>query len=191
MEILPEIKNRKSPVVFSEKDVEKEKLNALVEAARLAPSCMNKQPWNYIFIGKSDTKRLEMEDALSFGNGWAKKAPYLVTVSANPKEGCLMNNIEYFLYDAGLSVMNFAIEAEHQGLRTRQMAGWDSIKIKNAIGLPEKHKPIVVIALGYEEDSKKVLESFSEKIRWKIFSSRSRKPANENFFFGVFGKTRE
>jgi len=79
MNILPEIKNRKSPLVFKEKDVEKEKIEGLIEAARWATSCFNNQSWNYVFVCKKDMSRKDFEDALSFGNGWTKKAPYLLT----------------------------------------------------------------------------------------------------------------
>ena len=112
-EILPEIRKRRSPLIFEEKEVEKEKIEALIEAARWAPSCFNNQSWNYIFVHRGDPTRRGLEEALSVGNGWAKRAPYLVAVGADPDEDCKTNSLPYYTYNAGLSVMSLAIEAEH------------------------------------------------------------------------------
>ncbi len=185
-DILPELRNRKSPLLFNERDVEKVKLNLLVEAARWAPSCYNNQSWNYVLSPKNDPARKDFEDALSSGNAWAKKAPYLVAVGANPDDDCKTNNLPYYAYDAGLSVMSFTIEAERQGLRVHQMAGWQEGKVKDALGFPEEFRVIVVFALGYEEHAANVWNELDEKTRTRITKPRQRKAANENFRFGSF-----
>ena len=186
-DILLELRNRKSPLVFAETDVEKEKLDALIEAARWAPSCSNNQSWNYVFVHKNDSSRKDLEDALSIGNGWAKKPPYLVAVGADPEEDCKNNDLPVYAYNAGLSVMCLAIEAEHQGLRVHQMAGWKEPKVKKALGFPENHRVIVLFALGYEGDVKRVWDKLEQRIKDRLAEPRTRKPVNENFFVGVFG----
>jgi nitroreductase len=188
--LLKEIKNRKSVSFFKDKDVEKEKIQALIEAAKWAPSSFNNQPWNYIFVGKKDKTRKELEKALAITNGWAKKAPYLIVVAADPKDDTTYNGIEYYLYDCGLSVMNLSIEAEYLGLATHQMAGWKGEKVRQAINLPENMNPVVLIALGYEEDPKKIgiFSKLTEKMKQKVIRQRTRKKSEENFFFGEFGK---
>lgn len=191
-EILPEIKNRKSIVLFKEQDVEKDKINAIIEAAKLAPSSYNNQPWNYVFVSKNDSNRKEMEDSLIVGNGWAKKAPYLVVVGADPDKDTINNGIYYYLYDAGLSVMSLVLEAEHQGLRAHQMSGWEKDKLKKAVNFPDNISPIVVIALGYEETQeesvKGVLNMINESIKKMIIKPRKRKEIKDNFFFGIYIK---
>jgi nitroreductase len=188
MDILPEIAKRKSPLVFDEKkDVEKAKLDALIEAARWAPSCFNNQEWNYVFVGRNDSTRKAIEDALSLGNGWAKKAPYIVVVGADPDKGCKTNSLPYYAYDLGLSVMNLTIEAEHLGLRVHQMAGWNETKARKALGFPESFRVVVVFALGYEADAKKIFDKLEEKIKDRLARPRTRKEPGENFFLGRFG----
>ena len=71
VDILAELKKRKSPLVFSQRDVEKEKIDALVEAARWAPSCFNNQSWNYVFVHRNDSTRPAFEAGLALGHGWA------------------------------------------------------------------------------------------------------------------------
>ena len=188
MVLLKEIRKRRSPLVFRGDDLEKHKIEALVEAARWAPSCFNKQPWKYVFVHKKDPSRRNLEAALALGNGWAKRAPYLVAVGANPDEACKTNNLPYYAYDIGLSVMTLSIEAEHQGLRVHLMAGWNEVEVKHALGFPERYRVIVVFALGYESDVKSIWENLEERIKEKLAGSRKRKPVNQNFFFNKFSE---
>jgi nitroreductase len=184
--ILHELKNRKSPLIFAKKDVEKKKISLLIEAARWAPSCFNNQSWNYVFVHKNDQSREDLEDSLSFGNGWAKNASYLIAVGADPDRDCKNNDIPYYAYNAGLSVMCLTIEAEHQGLRVHQMAGWDEKKVKKALRFPKKYRVIVVFALGYEGKTKKIRDKVEERVKERLAKPRKRKSISENFFFNTF-----
>lgn len=187
MDILPELRRRRSPLLFKSRKIEQEKLRALIEAARWAPSCFNNQSWNYVFVHKTHKTRSSLEKALSFGNGWARNAPYLVAVGADPDADCQTNDLPYYAYDAGLSVMSLVVEAEHQGLRVHQMAGWNEAKVKRALSFPEKYRVIVLFALGYEEDVARVWDQLEEKIKEKISKSRERKQVKQNFFINTFG----
>jgi nitroreductase len=186
--ILAELRNRMSPIVFDETDFEKEKLPTLVEAARWAPSCSNNQSWTYVFVHKKDTTRMALEDALSRGNAWAKKAPYLVAVAADPDQDCKDNGLPFYAYNAGLSVMCLTIEAEHLGLRVHQMAGWDEQKVKQALNYPSNFRVIVLFALGYEANIKSIWATLDERTKNKIAKPRERKLPSENFFSGNYGK---
>ena len=187
MDLLPELRRRRSPLFFKKNNIERAKIRTLIEAARWAPSCFNNQAWDYVFVHKTDKTRDNLENALSFGNGWARKAPYLVAVGADPDEDCQINDLPYYAYDAGLSVMSLVVEAEHQGLRVHQMAGWDEEKVKRALGFPERYRVIVLFALGYEEDPTRVWDQLEEKIKEKISKSRERKQVKQNFFINIFG----
>ena len=186
--LMKEIVERRSELVFKEKEVEEEKLSALIDAARWAPSCYNNQPWKFVFVSKKDKTRKEFEEALNLGNSWAKKAAYLVAVSANPKNDCESPAMSYFAYDSGMSVMSLAIQAVHEGLAVHQIAGYNSEKVSSALKIPSEEKLLVVFALGYAEDPKKVWHELDEKIQGRIQMKRMRKPREENFFFEEFNK---
>lgn len=197
-EILPEIKNRKSITLFKEQDIEKDKIKALIEAAKCAPSSYNNQPWNYVFVHNSDNNRKEVENSLLVGNGWAKKAPYLIIAGGDSDRDTTNNGVYYYLFDIGLSVMSLVLEAEHQGLKTHQMGGWEKEKLKKAVNFPDAINPVVVIAIGYEKTEsesiksargiKELINKANETIKNIIIKPRKRKPANKNFFFGTYSK---
>jgi nitroreductase len=156
MRLLPEIRRRRSPLFSLDKAVEAAKQAVLLEAARWAPSCANSQSWTYVFVHTTDATRPELEAALSRGNGWATRAPYLVAVGADPVADCQSNGLPYYAYDAGLSVMGLTLEAEHQGLRIHQMASWKEDLVKAALDFPDAYRILIVFAPGYEGDPKAV-----------------------------------
>jgi nitroreductase len=186
MDILKELKNRKSHSVFKKKDIEKEKIDLLIEAARWSPSCFNNQPWNYIFVSKKHDTRKQVENALSGSNYWAKKSPYLVIVFSMKNSDCETENRPYYAYDSGMSVMSMAVEAEHQGLNIHQMAGYNGDKIRRALSIPEKYQVLVVFALGYPEKPENIWDKLTENLKQKIAQSRTRKNKDKNFFFGKY-----
>jgi len=146
--ILKELNQRKSVRAFLEKEIEPEKLDTLWEAARWAPSFSNKQDWRYYAtIGQA---RKKFTDILNAGNHWALKAPLLLTVTRDISSESKTESREYGTYDVALSVMSLVIEAEHQGLRAHQMAGFKEKELIRVLKMPPQETPVVIIAIGYE-----------------------------------------
>jgi len=67
------------------------------------------------------------------------------------------------------------------------MAGYDEKKARKALGFPEGYRVIVVFAVGYEGDVKRVWDKLEQRVKDKIAQPRTRKPAGKNFFFASFG----
>ena len=172
------IRKRKSLALFSDKEVEEEKLNQIFESARWAPSSFNEQPWRFIYAAKSDQENYKkMEDSLTDGNRkWAGSAPVLITVLA--KTNFTHNNMEnkHAYYDVGQAVATLALQATDLGLYLRQMAGFFSDKITEGLGVPEGYDPVAIIALGYAGEVK---EDTDERLAWKQNHTRTRKELAE------------
>ncbi|MBN1645935.1 nitroreductase family protein [Candidatus Woesearchaeota archaeon] len=188
MEILGELKRRHSVLVFQDKDVEKEKVDAMIEAARWAPSCFNNQPWNYVLVSRKDSTREALDNSLPAGNSWAHSAPYIAVVCARVRDSCETNRQNYYMYDVGLSVMSFCIEAEHQGIGTHQMAGFDEQSVRQALSMPDEYRVVVIIAFGYKQDPTEVWDTLHPKIKKRLNNQRERKSSDDNFFFEKFSK---
>jgi len=178
------IANRKSVRAFSPKPIEKEKIQAMLESARWAPSCANNQPWRYVLVDKNASTRPALEEALAKGNAWAKAAPLLVVVAAREGDDGFYNDVRYYLYDCGMSVMQFVLEAENQGMRAHQMAGWDGGKVSSALAIPPDYQPIVVFAVGCEGR----LEDLEPGVQERERKPRTRKELSEIAFQGAWGK---
>lgn len=146
--ILKELNQRKSVRAFLEHNIASEKLDALWAAAQWAPSSANKQEWRYYAVMGKERERLA--EVLVPGNHWALKAPLLLGVTRDTSIENKTESREYGMYDVALSVMCLAIEAEHQGLRTHQMAGFREEAFRRAFGILEQEIPVVMVAVGYE-----------------------------------------
>ena len=98
MKFLEVIKSRRSIRNYSNQAVEDEKLDEILESARLAPSWANKQCWSFIVI--KDKKMIEALSKSAFVNKWLKKAPVIIVACGDPKLSGSRNGMDYFLVDS-------------------------------------------------------------------------------------------
>lgn len=130
----------------------------LVEAARLAPSCYNRQPWRYIFMTGA-TSLASGRAVLSGGNAvWASRAPLLIAAYSRKKDDCVTSDGRaYYQFDLGLSVMSLMLAATERGLTARPMAGFDTAAASEAFALEEEDELLVIIAVGYPDEDESYL----------------------------------
>lgn len=191
--LLPEIERRQSPLIFTKKLVEPEKLAAILEAARWAPSSFNHQPWRYL-VANEKTALAKMHKGLSRGNFWAKAVPVILIALSKPDLDDRVDGKDYYLYDTGLSMMSLVIEAQHQGLATHQMIGFSEKVLKGEFEIPPPWRIIVVMAIGYKgkiDDLKNnLIAKFGlqayEKLRERIVAPKSRKAMKEIVNYNEF-----
>ncbi len=154
-----------------------EVIEDLAEAARLAPSCRNFQPWRYLFL----TSPMALENGrnvLTAGNlSWAGTAPLLVIGHTRRQDDCVIEDGRaYHQFDLGMSVMSIMLAATHHGLTARPMAGFDPVKARAFFDLPDDAEPLVMLAVGRPGDDE--ADHLPEHYRG-IEGRRERKPADE------------
>jgi acyl-CoA thioesterase FadM/nitroreductase len=175
---------RRSLRAFADRPVEPEKLARMIEAARWSPSSDNRQPWRYVVVEKGAPERPALEEALSRGNAWAKKAPVLIVSGARKEDGSVVESREYYLHDTGLATMSLLYRGVDQGLLVHPMAGWKEAPLKAALSMPDDFRPIAVVAVGYPGRQ----EDLDEETRKKDERPRVRKEIGEIAFLGRFGE---
>ena len=135
--------------------VEREKLDAILEAARLAPSACNGQPYHFT-VCKGDTAKAVAKATQGMGmNKFASQAPVLIVISEMPyiksaAMGSKVKNNDYRSIDIGITTAYLTAEAAAQGLGTCILGWFDDDKIRAICGL--SHPARLVIALGYPKD---------------------------------------
>ncbi len=183
------IARRWSPRAFEEgRAVEREKVLALLEAARWAPSCFNEQPWRYLVFDESDEDALRRaRECLSPGNEWALAAPVLMVSVArdNFTRNEKLNRTAQ--HDVGLASENLVLEAVKQGLVAHQMAGFDLERTRQQFNVPDGFTLIAMIAIGYPYRGD--IDRLPESLKAKELAARSRKPLAEIAFSGGWGET--
>ncbi len=157
MALLDLIKRRKSVRNFLDRPVEREKILMCLEAARLAPSACNSQPWKFIVIDDRQLKN-KLGDAAFSGiyslNSFCKAAPVIVVIiSEKPKFlariGGMFRGTKYYLIDIGIAGEHFVLQAEDLGLGTCWIGWFNERAVKSVLNIPQHKKIDILIALGY------------------------------------------
>lgn len=163
--IIDELKNRWSPVIFSDRPVEKEKIFSMFEAARWAPSSFNEQPWAFIYATKENTEEYnKLLDCIFEGNAeWAKDAPLLLIAFAKTVHDRNGKPNKHAWFDLGHAVSNLSAQATAMGLYLHQMGGFDSAKTNDFYNVPENYEPVVAIAIGYMGEYDSAPEGFQNR----------------------------
>lgn len=143
---------------FSDRPVEHEKLVRCLEAARLAPSGCNGQPWSFVAIESPDKVAATRKFAMQLGaNPYMEKAQAFVVVVEEPAKlmpalACLFDNQYFAKGDLGAATVFLCLEAESQGLATCQIGVFDREGIRELAGIP-RDKPVnALVAFGYAAD---------------------------------------
>ena len=135
--------------------VEREKLDAILEAARLAPSACNGQPYHFT-VCKGDIAKEVAKATQGMGmNKFASQAPVLIVVSEMPyvksaAMGAKVKNNDYRSIDIGITTAYLTAEAAAQGLGTCILGWFDNDKIHKLCGI--EYPVRLVITLGYPKD---------------------------------------
>ena len=150
LDVFEAIRRRRSIRKYQQKVVEKEKLLKVLEAARLAPSSMNRQPYAFVVIKKKET----IEKISSACNqDWM--APIMIVVCVFPKEAWIRDDgEEYWKVDASNAMNNIALMASAEGLGTCWIAAFNEEEIKNVLKIPPEARVLALTTLGYPAEKK-------------------------------------
>lgn len=157
------VSRRKSVRSFLDRPVEREKIDRCLEAARLAPSASNSQPWSFVVVDEPPQRqavaRKTFGPLLSF-NRFTLQAPVLVAVVSRPGKlitriGGLITRREYRLIDIGIAAEHFCLQAVEEGLGSCMLGWFDEKAVKKILGIPAGRRIDLLIALGYPGESVK------------------------------------
>ena len=151
MDVHEAINNRRAYRSLDPVEITDECIKDLAEKAQIAPSCMNKQPWNFIFV--KDPQQLEkIFTTLTKTNKWVEKASLIIAVFSEPKLDCIIGERLYYLFDTGLATAFIILRATELGLVAHPIAGFNEEAAKRILGIPEKMRLITLVNIGKKSD---------------------------------------
>jgi nitroreductase len=160
MDFLTIAQNRQSCRSYDEnRPVEQEKLDAILEAVRLAPSACNGQPY-HLTVCRGETAKEVAKATMGMGmNKFAMQAPVLIVISEMPYVksaalGAKLKKNDYRSIDIGIAAAYLTAEATAQGLGTCILGWLDDDKLRNICGLEFPAR--LVITLGYPREDDKL-----------------------------------
>jgi len=152
------VKTRQSDRAYDlNRPVEAEKLDYVMEAARLAPSACNAQPWKFLVVTDptilKDTASCVADKALGM-NHFAFQAPVIIVVleeAANFTStlGSKVKQKHFPHLDLGIATAHITLAAAEQGLGTCIVGWFNEKKIRSVLNIPTSKRPILVITMGY------------------------------------------
>jgi nitroreductase len=174
MDVFEAIQNRKSVRSYELTPVPKKTLTKLLEAARVAPSANNTQPWHFIVVIDTE-KRKE----LSKGT-YAKflvNVPVVIVACGDMKA-----SPDWYAVDTSLALENMVLAATGEGLGTCYVGSFNEGQVKKLLGIPENFCVIALLAVGYPREK----EGFTTKI-YRL-ANRKRKKLQEIASAEEYGK---
>lgn len=151
MDVMEAIRTRRSIRAYKPDPVPDDALMTVLEAARLAPSAGNRQPWLFVVVREQAVKERLRE---AYGAEWFHTAPVIICACGSPD--CAWTRSDGMCYcaiDVTIAMDHLILAAWEQGLGTCWIGAFDPEKVKEALELPEGYEPIAMTPLGYPAES--------------------------------------
>ena len=176
MEFIDLVNKRQSDRRYKDTPVDRELVMKCIEAARLAPSACNSQPWKFVAVDDKELLPQMASAAAGMGmNKFSHECPVIVAVvlekmNLTARIGSVIKDKEYSLLDMGIAVEHFCLQATELGLGTCILGWFDEKKVKKLLGISGKRVPLL-ITLGYPEGEtrKKVRKDIDAISSWNKY----------------------
>lgn len=150
-------RQRHSTRNYQSQPVPRDAIERCLEAARLAPSACNSQPWAFIVI---DDPELRHAVAGAAGGGilplnhFTRQAPVLIVVTAEPasasaRAGAVAKQKPFTLMDAAIATEHICLQAASEGLGTCILGWFDESRVRELLAIPAASRPALLVTLGY------------------------------------------
>ncbi len=183
IDFLSLVKERQSDRKYSDRPVEKEKLMRCLEAARLAPSACNSQPWTFIVVDDPELKNnvaKETSGGVLPLNHFTAQAPVLITiVLEKPNITCgfgeMVKDKRFTLMDVGIAASHFCLQAAAEGLGSCMLGWFNEKKVAELLKIPKSKRPMLIITLGYPagKKRKKIRKKPEEVFRYNSYRNNT------------------
>ncbi|KAF0219086.1 MAG: hypothetical protein FD174_2172 [Geobacteraceae bacterium] len=151
MDLYKVISGRRSIRKYKSDPVADEKVTKVLEAARIAPSAGNRQPWHFIVITDEEIKgRLKA----AYDREWFHTAPVIICACGEPsKSWTRKDGRDYRDVDVAIAFDHLVLAATAEGLGTCWIGAFEPEVVREVLKIPEGIEPVVLTPLGYPDES--------------------------------------
>jgi nitroreductase len=151
MDIYEAIRTRKSVRSYRDIDVEQEKLDRVLEAARLAPSAGNRQEWRFVVV-RDEAKRKKLAEAAA-GQTFIAQAPVVIACCAQTDHYRMRCGLECYSVDVPIAIDHLTLAATAEGLGTCWIGAFDADAVRRILSIPRSVEVVELLPLGYPVDA--------------------------------------
>ena len=154
MEVIDAIKTRKSIRAYLDKPVEEEKLDLLMQAARLAPSASNRQEWRFVIVRDAETRKKLIPAA---GNqAFVGQAPVVLVACADTDGHLMTCGQACYPIDLAIALDHITLRAVELGLGTCWIGHFHEREVKKILGIPDEIRVVELMPVGYPVDPARI-----------------------------------
>ena len=150
MDVYEAIRTRKSVRAYRDADVEQEKLDRILEAARLAPSASNRQEWRFLVVRDKAKRNQVAEEAAR--QPFIAEAPVLLVCCAETNHHRMPCGLECFPVDVAIAIDHITLAAVAEGLGTCWIGAFDPKIVRRVLSIPDSIEIVELLPLGYPAD---------------------------------------
>jgi nitroreductase len=147
MDLFEAIEKRRSVRAWEDREVEEEKLQQVLEAARLAPSARNLQEWKFVVVRDAGLREQLIEAAN--GQRFVGEAPVVIAACAPDHDHVMSCGHASFLVDLSIALEHIALSARAVGLGTCWIGAFNQEKVRAILGIPDSVQIVELMPLGY------------------------------------------
>ena len=150
MEVKEAIQARRSVRAYQDREVPEEKIKKVLEAAQLAPSANNRQPWKFIVV--RDPQLREQLARAAANQSFVGEAPVIIVAVALQPEYIMTCGVPSYPVDLAIAVDHMSLSAVDEGLGTCWIGAFYQDEVKKILNIPEKYKVVTLLPLGFPAD---------------------------------------
>jgi nitroreductase len=170
MDVMEAVSKRYSVRRYEDRPVEAEKLERVLEAARLAPSAKNLQEWRFVVVQKAETRQRLIEAAN--GQSFVGQAPVVIVACAVDADHVMPCGLPSFSIDVAIAMEHIALQATAEGLGTCWIGAFDEASVRKVLDIPGNVRVVDLMPLGYPADEagpkrRRALSEIAMRERWE------------------------
>ena len=167
MDVFEAIESRRSIRKYLNREVEQDKIDKILESARIAPSAANRQEWKFVVV-KDQQTRNKLVDAC-MGQKFVANAPVFIPACSTESEKVMPCGQYAYSVDLSIALSFMILEATELGLGTCWLGAFKEDEVKSILNIPEEVRLVGLTTLGYADESpeKRPRKSFEEVVTYE------------------------
>ena len=149
MDFLTIARGRRSVRAYKDIDVEEDKLQKILEAARSSPSASNRQEWKFIVAKNKDTRKNLARAA--FNQSFVAQAPVVIVACATEANSVMSCGQPTYTVDVSIACTHMILQAYELGLGTCWLGAFKEDEVKKILKIPESVRVVTMTPVGYPD----------------------------------------
>ena len=169
MDVIDVIRDRRSIRAYADRPVEREKIDRLLEAARLAPSASNRQEWRFVVVTEAD-KRKALSRAAN-DQEFVAQAPVVIAACAEHDGHTMRCGQQSYPIDVAIAIDHITLQAVAEGLGTCWIGAFYEEPVKEILNIPAEIRVVELLTVGYpaHQPSPRSRLPLGKIVRWEAW----------------------